>query len=51
MCVHWQETWNAEINVPAIQSDVEVSMSPKCSWGYISTFANAQQAIYLRQKI
>lgn len=46
MCVHLQEAWNIEITVSAIQSDVEVYRSPNCSYGCISTLANAQQAIY-----
>lgn len=46
MCVHLQEALNLKIKVAAIQSDVEVYMSPNC-YGCISTFANAQQAIYL----
>lgn len=47
MCVHLQEAWNIEINVPDIESDAEVYMSPNCSCGCISILANAQQAIYL----
>lgn len=47
MCVHLREEWIKEINVPAIQSDIEVYMSPNGGYGSISTLANAQQAIYL----
>lgn len=32
VCVHLQEAWNSEINVPATQSDAEVYMSSNCSY-------------------